>query len=39
MEALAVTILEKLSSAAYKDLKIIWNLKEEEEARVSFLFF
>jgi len=31
MEALAVTVLEKLSSAAYKELEIIWNLKEDME--------
>ncbi|PNY16084.1 CC-NBS-LRR resistance protein [Trifolium pratense] len=31
MEALAVTILEKLSSSAYKELGIIWNLKEDIE--------
>ncbi|KAK2440047.1 putative disease resistance protein RGA4 [Trifolium repens] len=31
MEALAVTILEKLCSSAYKELGIIWNLKEDIE--------
>jgi len=31
MEALAVTVLEKLSSAAYKELEIIWNLKDDIE--------
>jgi hypothetical protein len=31
MEALAVTILEKLCSSTYKELGIIWNLKEDIE--------
>ncbi|XP_039688348.1 disease resistance protein RGA2 isoform X2 [Medicago truncatula] len=31
MEDLAVTVLEKLSSAAYKDLQIFWNLKDDNE--------
>lgn len=31
MEALAVTVLEKLSSSVYKELGIIWNLKEDIE--------
>ncbi|AES68809.2 NBS-LRR type disease resistance protein [Medicago truncatula] len=31
MEALAFTVLEKLSSAAYKELEIIWNFKEDME--------
>ncbi|XP_058721716.1 putative disease resistance protein RGA4 isoform X2 [Vicia villosa] len=31
MEALAVTVLEKLGSSLYKELGIIWNLKEDIE--------
>ena len=35
MEALAVTVLEKLSSAAYKELEIIRNLKDDIERMKS----
>ncbi|CAI8595993.1 unnamed protein product [Vicia faba] len=31
MEALAVTVLEKLGSSVYKELGIIWNLEEDME--------
>ncbi|XP_058721718.1 putative disease resistance protein RGA4 [Vicia villosa] len=31
MEALAITVLEKLGSSLYKELGIIWNLKEDIE--------
>lgn len=38
MESLAVTILEKLSSAVYKEVGIIWNLKEDIERMKNTIF-